>query len=111
MMALMLTALMFSLAGIPPLAGFWAKYFVFLAAIQAELYVLAVIGVLASVVGAYYYLRIVKLIWFDEPEQGFVPMVSELRIVLGVSGLFTIFYVVVAGPLSTIATAAARTFF
>jgi len=111
MMALMLTVLMFSLAGIPPLAGFWAKYFVFLAAIQAELYVLAVIGVLASVVGAYYYLRIIKLIWFDEPEQGFVPMASELRIVLGVSGLFTIFYVIVAGPLSTIATAAARTFF
>ncbi len=111
MMALMLTALMFSLAGIPPLAGFWAKYFVFLAAIQAELYVLAVVGVLASVVGAYYYLRIVKIMWFDEPESGFIPMASELRLVLGVSGLFTIFYVVIAGPLSTIATTAARSFF
>ncbi len=111
MMALVLTALMFSLAGIPPLAGFWAKYFVFLAAIQAELYVLSVIGVLASVVGAFYYLRIVKLIWFDEPEQDFVPMASELRLVLGVSGIFTIFYVIVAGPLSAIATTAARTFF
>lgn len=111
MMALMLTALMFSLAGIPPLAGFWAKYFVFLAAIQAELYALSVIGVLASVVGAYYYLRIVKIIWFDEAEQGFVPMGSELRLVLGVSGIFTIFYVVIAGPLSDVATAAARTFF
>ncbi|MDD9909831.1 MAG: NADH-quinone oxidoreductase subunit NuoN [Ahrensia sp.] len=111
MMALMLTALMFSLAGIPPLAGFWAKYFVFLAAVQAELYVLAVIGVLASVVGAFYYLRIVKIMWFDEPESGFVPMASELRLVLGVSGVFTIFYVVVAGPVSSIATGAARTFF
>ncbi len=111
MLALVLTAFMFSLAGIPPLAGFWAKYFVFLAAIQAELYILSVIGVLASVVGAYYYLRIVKLIWFDEPEQGFVPMASELKIVLVGSGLFTIFYVVIAGPMSTIATAAARTFF
>ena len=66
-MATILTILMFSLAGIPPLAGFWAKWYVFLAAINAGLYALAVIGVLASVVGAYYYLRIIKIMWFDEP--------------------------------------------
>ncbi|EHK56623.1 NADH-quinone oxidoreductase subunit N, partial [Allomesorhizobium alhagi] len=65
MMATILTILMFSLAGIPPLAGFWAKWYVFLAAIDAGLYALAVIGVLASVVGAYYYLRIIKIMWFD----------------------------------------------
>ncbi|MEE9313283.1 MAG: NADH-quinone oxidoreductase subunit NuoN [Rhizobiaceae bacterium] len=111
MMALALTALMFSLAGIPPLAGFWGKYFVFLAAIQAELYVLSVIGVVASVIGAFYYLRIVKIMWFDEPAAGFVPMASELRLILIVASLFTIFYVIVAGPMSDIATAAARTFF
>ncbi len=111
MMALVLTAFMFSLAGIPPLAGFWAKYFVFLAAIQAELYILSVIGVIASVVGAFYYLRIVKLMWFDEPEQGFVGMASELKIILAVTSVFTVFYVVIAGPMSSIATAAARTFF
>ena len=58
---------MFSLAGIPPLAGFFAKFYVFLAAIEAQLYALAVIGVVASVVGAYYYLRIVKIMYFDEP--------------------------------------------
>ncbi|MEO0545935.1 MAG: NADH-quinone oxidoreductase subunit NuoN [Pseudomonadota bacterium] len=110
-MALMLTALMFSLAGIPPLAGFWGKYFVFLAAIQAELYALAVIGVLASVVGAYYYLRVIKIMWFDEPEPAFVPMASELRIVVGASGLFTIFFVLVANPITSWATDAARTFF
>ena len=110
-MALVLTAFMFSLAGIPPLAGFWAKYFVFLAAIQAELYLLSVIGVIASVIGAFYYLRIIKIMWFDEPEQGFVPMASELRLVLLVSGVFTIFYVIIAGPMSSIATVAARTFF
>src|SRR5690606_41818191 len=56
----------FSLAGIPPLAGFFAKYFVFLAAIEAGLYALAVIGVVTSVVGAYYYLAIVKIMYFDE---------------------------------------------
>ena len=66
-MAFMLAMLLFSLAGIPPLAGFFAKFYVFLAAIQAGLYPLAVIGVLASVVGAYYYLRIVKIMYFDEP--------------------------------------------
>ena len=74
---------MFSLAGIPPLAGFWAKWYVFLAAIDAKLYALAVIGVLASVVGAYYYLRIIKIMWFDEPVGGFQPMAGELRVVLG----------------------------
>ena len=111
MMAFMLTVLMFSLAGIPPLAGFWGKYFVFLAAIQAELYWLSVIGVLASVVGAYYYIRIVKIMWMDEPVGDFVPMAGELRLVLGVSGLFVLFYVVMAGPLFDIAANAARTFF
>ena len=68
-MAFFLAMLMFSLAGIPPLAGFFAKFYVFLAAIKAGLYTLAVIGVLASVVGAYYYLRIVKVMYFDEPAQ------------------------------------------
>ena len=56
------------MAGIPPLAGFFAKLYIFLAAIDAGLYALAVIGVLASVVGAFYYLRIVKLMYFDEPQ-------------------------------------------
>ena len=61
--------LMFSLAGIPPLAGFLAKWYVFLPAIKAGLYPLAVIGVVTSVVGAFYYLRIVKIMFFDEPRQ------------------------------------------
>src|SRR5437763_5877045 len=82
-MAFFLAVMMFSLAGIPPLAGFFAKYFVFLAAIQAGLYVLAVIGVLASVVGAYYYLRIVKVMYFDEPLEAFAPMPGLLKLVLG----------------------------
>ena len=68
-MAFFFAMLMFSLAGIPPLAGFFAKFYVFLAAIKAGLYALAVIGVLTSVVGAYYYLLIVKIMYFDEPAQ------------------------------------------
>lgn len=111
LMALVMTIMMFSLAGIPPLAGFWAKWYVFLAAINSELYALAVIGVLASVVGAYYYLRIIKIMWFDEPIGAFVPIAGELRLVLGVSALFTLLYVLVGGPLGTIAQAAAGTFF
>ncbi len=111
LMALMLAGLMFSLAGIPPLAGFLAKYYVFLAAIQSGLYGLAVIGVLASVVGAFYYLRIVKIMYFDEPAEAFDPMPGELKAVLGVSGLFTIFYFVWPSPLIDAAGAAARALF
>ena len=70
-MAFFLAMLLFSLAGIPPLAGFFAKFYVFLAAIKAGLYTLAVIGVLSSVVGAFYYLTIVKIMYFDEPVKGF----------------------------------------
>ncbi|MBA4789100.1 MAG: NADH-quinone oxidoreductase subunit NuoN [Rhizobiales bacterium] len=111
LMALALAGLMFSLAGIPPLAGFLAKYYVFLAAIQAGLYGLAVIGVLASVVGAYYYLRVVKIMYFDEPADAFDPMPGELKAVLSVSGLFTVFYFLWPAPLIDAAGAAARALF
>ncbi|UIJ73622.1 NADH-quinone oxidoreductase subunit NuoN [Aurantimonas sp. HBX-1] len=111
-MALFLTILMLSLAGLPPLAGFFAKYFVFMAAVEAGLYALAVIGVLASVVGLYYYLRIVKVMWFDEAVEDFVPMAMELRVVLGISALFIFpVYLLVGGPIFAAAEAAARTFF
>jgi NADH-quinone oxidoreductase subunit N len=111
MMATILTIMMFSLAGIPWLAGFWAKWYVFLAAIDSGLYALAVIGVLASVVGAYYYLRVIKIMWFDEPVGAFQPMAGELRLVMAVSGAFVFFYVLIGGPIETMAEAAAGTFF
>ena len=112
-MATILTILMFSLAGIPPLAGFWAKWYVFLAAINGGLYALAVIGVLTSVVGAYYYLRIIKIMWFDEPAGGFLPMSGALRFVLGLSGALILFYILpwIGGSVSGMADAAAKTFF
>ncbi len=109
-MATVLTILMFSLAGIPPLAGFWAKWYVFFAAVNAGLYPLAIIGVLASVVGAFYYLRIIKIMWFDEPADNFVPMAGELQLVLGLSGAFVLFYVLIGGPVIRLAEAAAATF-
>jgi NADH-quinone oxidoreductase subunit N len=110
-MAIVMTALMFSLAGIPPLAGFFAKYFVFVAAIEAKLYALAIIGVLSSVVGAYYYIRVIKVMWFDEPNGEFGRTAGELRLVFGVSGLFVTAYVLFGGPVGSAATAAARSFF
>ncbi len=111
MMATVLTILMFSLAGIPPLAGFFGKYFVFVAAIEAKLYALAIIGVLASVVGAYYYLRVIKLMWFDEATGEFARVSGLLRLVFGVSGLFVLAYVLIGGPIGGAAELAAATLF
>ena len=109
--AFLFGALMFSLAGIPPLAGFFAKYYVFLAAIEGGLYTLAVVGVLASVVGAYYYLRIVKLMYFDEPVVIYEPIAPELKAVLAISGAGVILYMLISAPLVTAAAVAARSLF
>jgi len=110
-MATAMTIMMFSLAGIPPLAGFFAKYFVFMAAIEAQLYALAIIGVLSSVVGAYYYLRVIKVMWFDDPTGEFARTSGELKLVFGLAGLFVLGYVLIGGPIGNAAEAAARTFF
>ena len=110
-LAFFLAMLLFSLAGIPPLAGFFAKYYVFLGAIKAGLYGLAVIGVLASVVGAYYYLLIVKIMYFDEPSKGFNPVPGSLKAVLGIAGLFNLLYFVYPAPLITAAGIAAKSLF
>jgi NADH-quinone oxidoreductase subunit N len=109
--AFFLAMLLFSMAGVPPLAGFFGKFYVFLAAIKAGLYILAVIGVLASVVGAYYYLAIIKVMYFDEPAESFYDMPYELRVVLAVCGLFNILFFIYPGPLVGVASAAARSLF
>ncbi len=111
-MALLLASFMFSLAGVPPLAGFFGKFYVVMAAINAQLYVLAVIGMLSSVVGAYYYLRIVKVMYFDEASEPLVkPVRTELAAVMGVTGLFTMLYFVYPAPLVAAAAAAAKALF
>ena len=110
-MAFFLAMLLFSMAGVPPLAGFFAKFYVFLAAIKAGLYLLAVLGVVTSVVGAYYYLAIVKLMYFDEPVGKFEQMPYELRVVLAICGLFNIFFFLYPAPLVGIASAAAHSLF
>jgi len=107
-LAFVLSMLMFSLAGIPPLAGFFGKLFVFMAAVKAGLWLMAILGVIASVVGAYYYLRIVKTIYFDEPEGAFDAMDGEVKTVVYVSGIFALAFVLIAQPLLTLAEAAAK---
>src|ERR1700753_660198 len=111
MLAFLFAMLLFSLAGVPPLAGFFGKFYVFVAAIKAGLFVLSVIGVLASVVGAFYYLNIVKVMYFDEPLGELRPMRVELRTVLAVAGLFNLFFFVYPGPLVSAATVAAKSLF
>jgi NADH-quinone oxidoreductase subunit N len=110
-MAFFFAMLLFSLAGIPPLAGFFAKFYVFLAAIKAGLFALAVIGVVTSVVGAYYYLAIVKTMYFDEPAKAFEPMPHELKAVLAVTGLFNLLFFAYPSPLIEAADAAAKSLF
>jgi NADH-quinone oxidoreductase subunit N len=110
-MAFFLAMLLFSMAGVPPLAGFFAKFYVFLAAIKAGLYTLAVIGVLASVVGCYYYLMIVKVMYFDEPEGEFDVLPWELKTVLGVTGVFVLVFFVYPAPLIDAAATAAKSLF
>ncbi|KAB0269587.1 NADH-quinone oxidoreductase subunit NuoN [Microvirga brassicacearum] len=111
LMAFCLAMMMFSLAGIPPLAGFFAKFAVFTAAINANLVTLAVIGVVTSVIGAYYYLRIVKVMYFDEAVERYDAMPSGVRFVLALSSVFVVLYVLFPAPLTAAAGAAARSLF
>jgi NADH-quinone oxidoreductase subunit N len=111
LLAFLFAMLLFSLAGVPPLAGFFGKWYVFVAAIKAGLFTLSVIGVLTSVVGAYYYLSIVKTMYFDEPLAKLDPVRLELGTVLTIAGLFNILFFVYPGPLVSAATSAAKSLF
>jgi NADH-quinone oxidoreductase subunit N len=110
--AAIIAIVMFSFIGLPPLAGFFAKWQVFLAAIDAHLFALAIIGVLASAVSAFYYLRIIKVMYFDEPQSEFVAVPAELNAVMAVAGFFIVTYFVTVGsPLYAAAHAAAGSLF
>jgi len=111
LLAFFFAMLLFSMAGIPPLAGFFAKFYVFMAAIKAGLFALAVIGVVTSVVGAYYYLAIIKVMYFDEPAPGIDRVRLELRGVLAIAGLFNMLFFIYPAPLVNAATAAAKSLF
>jgi NADH-quinone oxidoreductase subunit N len=106
--ALALAILMWSMAGIPPLSGFFGKLYVFSAAINAGLDTLAVVGVLTSVIGAYYYLRVIKVMYFDSGNPGFDKSAAGVRFVMAVGALATGLFVFIPGPLVAAAEAAAR---
>ncbi|HYD64853.1 NADH-quinone oxidoreductase subunit NuoN [Azospirillum sp.] len=112
MLAAAMAIFMFSMAGIPPMAGFFGKLYVFLPAIQSQLYTLAVIGVLTSVVGAYYYLRIIKIMYFDEPVVAFDKIGDDgMTAILVGTGLFTLLFFVLPAPIVNRAAAAAAALF
>jgi len=110
--AAIIAILMFSLIGLPPLAGFFAKWQVFLAAIEQNLFLLAVLGVLASAVSAFYYLRIIKVMYFDEPVAKFAAVPGELVVVMAGAGFLVVTYFVTVGkPLTDAARLAAGSLF
>jgi len=107
-MAALMTVFMFSMAGVPPFAGFFGKLYVFLAAIEAELYTLAILGVLSSVVAAFYYLRIVKIIYFDEAPTETLdrPTDRPIALIQGAAGIAVLLFFLLPGPLVDSAKAA-----
>jgi NADH-quinone oxidoreductase subunit N len=106
--ALALAVLMWSMAGIPPLSGFFGKLYVFSAAINAGLTALAIIGVLTSVIGAFYYLRVVKVMYFDAGNPNFDKTAGGVRFVMAVGAIATALLVFIPGPLIAAAQAAAK---
>ncbi len=110
-LALALAVFMFSLAGIPLMSGFFAKLYIFFAAVQSGLWALAVIGVLTSVVGAYYYIRIIKVMYFDAPAERFDTRPASLSFVVAATGLFTAFFFLFPAPVVSAAQAAAGVLF
>jgi len=110
-LALFMAIFMFSMAGIPPMAGFIGKLYVFLAAVQAGMWTLATIGVLTSVIGAYYYLRIVKVMYFDPAEPAFDARPPSLSFVAWSTALVTTFFFVFPAPVVGAAEAAAKVLF
>jgi NADH-quinone oxidoreductase subunit N len=113
--AFALVIMMFSMAGIPPLAGFFAKLYVFRAVIAqgtTGFIVLAVIGVLSSVVSAYYYLRVIRVMYFEDPKIAFdKPDGAALPSILAVATLFIVFFWILPAPLTGAAQAAAASLF
>jgi len=112
LLAAAIAVFMFSLAGIPPLAGFAGKLVIFMAAVDAHLYGLAVIGVLASVVGAFYYLRIIRVVYFDTLEDSLdKPVDKELGVVIGVTSLLIVLFFLYPSPIMETAKTAAASLF
>ncbi len=106
--ALALAIFMWAMAAIPPLSGFFGKLYVFSAAINAGLVPLAIIGVITSIIGAFYYLRVIKVMYFDAGAPEFDKTAGGVRFVMVIGALATCVFVVMPGPLVAAAAAAAR---
>jgi NADH-quinone oxidoreductase subunit N len=111
MMAMAMAVFMFSLAGIPLMSGFFAKLYIFLASVQGGLWTLAIIGVLTSVVSAFYYIRVVKVMYFDPAAERFDPRPASLTVVVAATGLFTAFFFLFPAPIVAAAQSAAGVLF
>ena len=102
-LSISLLIVLFSLAGIPPLAGFFAKFYIFMAVIEQSMYFLAVIGLLSTVIAAYYYLRIIKIIYFDPGKEKFDSNHHfGLKVTLTISTIFILFYFIYPSGLTEI---------
>jgi NADH-quinone oxidoreductase subunit N len=110
-LASLLAIFMFSMAGIPPFAGFFGKLYVFLAAVESGMWFLAILGVLTSVVGCFYYLRIIKVMFFDPTEPAFDRRAASVSFVAVASGAFTVLFLFGLAPLTSVAGAAAKVLF
>ena len=99
-LSLSLLILLFSLAGIPPLAGFFAKFYIFISVIEQSMYFLAIVGLISTVISAFYYLRIIKIIYFDPPKEKYDQIdYFGLKISLALSTLFILLYFIYPGAL------------
>ncbi|MCH2548222.1 MAG: NADH-quinone oxidoreductase subunit N, partial [Alphaproteobacteria bacterium] len=109
LMAACMAIFMFSMAGIPPMAGFFGKFYIFAAAVNSGLYILAVIGVALSVIAAYYYLKVIKVMYFDEARTPFdKDMSGGMRLVLTVCSMFTLLFFLYPTPIIAYAKEAVK---
>jgi NADH-quinone oxidoreductase subunit N len=110
-LAALMAIFMFSMAGIPPMAGFFGKFLVFRAAVDANMWMLAIIGVLTSVVGCFYYLRVIKVMFFDNAEGAFDARSGSLSFVAMATGIFTLAFFLFPAPFIGAAATAAKSLF
>src|ERR1700712_4523970 len=110
-LALMMAIFMFSMIGVPPLSGFFGKLLVFSAALQAGMPVLVIVGIVSSVIGAVYYLRVVRVMYIDAPALPFDRHARSVSFVSIGMGLVTALFILVLGPVTSAAQAAASVLF
>jgi NADH-quinone oxidoreductase subunit N len=110
-LATLMAIFMLSMAGVPPFAGFFGKFFIFEAAVNANMWTLAIIGVLTSVVALFYYLRVIKVMFFDATEPAFDVRSGSLSFVALATGAFTTVFIVFMAPFLDAAGQAAKALF